>query len=82
LSAGGHIVHLCLRLEFGEDTFLGTATIMEGQYLFGRELLVGNDHLEVIAICVGDKQIQLDGAFILLTVLTSDKYKTVSIAPA
>ena len=36
-SAGRHIIHLCLRLEFGKDTFLGTASIVEGQRLSGRE---------------------------------------------
>jgi len=44
-SAGGHIVHLGLRLELGKDTFLGTPSIVEAQYLFGREWLVGNNQL-------------------------------------
>jgi hypothetical protein len=35
LSAGGYIVHLCLRLEFGEDTFLRTTSIVEAQRLLG-----------------------------------------------
>lgn len=32
---------------------------------FGREPLVGDDHLEVVAVFVGDEQVQLDGALVL-----------------
>ena len=80
-SSGRHIVHLCLRLELGKNAFLSTASIVEGQCLLGRELFVGDDHLEVIAVFVGDKQVQLDCALILLAVLGSDKYESVSVIP-
>jgi len=49
LCSGRHIIHLCLRLELGKHAFLSTTSIVEGHCLFGRELLVGDDHLEVIA---------------------------------
>jgi hypothetical protein len=80
-SAGRNIVHLGLRLEFGKDAFLRAASIVEAQRLFGRDVFVGNDHLEVIAVFVGDKQVQLDRAFVLLSVLVSDKYEAVAIIP-
>ena len=35
LFAGRHVVHLGLRLEFGENTLLGAASIMEAQRLPG-----------------------------------------------
>ena len=81
LFASGDVVHLCLRLEFGEDTFLSTASIVEAQCLLGGEWLVGDDHLEVITVFVGDKQVQLDCALNLLAVLGSDKYESVSVIP-
>ena len=82
LSTGGHIVHLCLRLEFGEDTFLRATSIVKAQRLFSRDLFVGNDHLEVIVVFAGDEQVQLDRALVLLPVLVSDKHEAVSIIPA
>jgi len=82
LSTGGYIVHLCLRLQFGEDTFLSTTSIVEAQRLLGRDWFVGDDHLEVVAIFVGDEQIQLDRALVLLPVLVSDKNEAVAILPA
>ena len=54
---------------------------MEGQRLFRRSSLVGHDHFEVIPVFIGDEQIQLDRAFVLLAVFASDKYKVVVLAP-
>ena len=48
----------------------------------GRDWFVGNDHLEVIAVFVGDEQVQLDRALVLLSVLVSHKHEAVSIIPA
>ena len=81
LCTSRHIVHLCLRLEFGKDAFLGTTSVVEGQCLSGREPFVGHDYLEVIAVFVGDKQVQLNCALILLAVLGSNKYESVSVIP-
>ena len=82
LPMAGHIVYLCLRLEFGEETFLRATFIVKAQRLFRRDVFVGNDHLEVIAVFVGDEQVQLDRALVLLSVLVSHKHEAVSIIPA
>jgi hypothetical protein len=54
---------------------------VEAQRFFGRELFVSDDYLEVIAVCIGDEQVQLNGTFRLLAVLAADKYKAVAVVP-
>ena len=82
LFASGDAVHLCLRLEFGEDTFLSTTSIVEGQRLLGRDPFVGDEHLEVVAIFVGYEQVQLDRTFVLLAIFGSHEDKAVPVIPA
>ena len=81
LFSGRHVVHLSLRLELSENALLGTASMMEAQRLVGRKLLVSDDHLEVIAVLVGDEQIQLYRTLVLLAILAADKHKAVSSIP-
>jgi len=46
LSANWHIAHFCLRLHFDKVAFLGAKDNVEGQRLFGGELLAGEGQLE------------------------------------
>ena len=75
----GHIVYLHLRLEFGEYAFLNTLAVMEDECSFGRHALVGNDDLEVVTVLAGNRQVQLDRALVLFSVLTTDKYEAVAL---
>ena len=80
--SSGHIVHLCLRLQLGKEPFLRTSSIVVGQYFFGRELLVGDNYLEVIAVLIGNEQVQLHGFLMLLAASLADTDETVATIPA
>ena len=58
---GGDVVHMALRLQFGEDRLLGAATMMEGHDMTSRDRLVGDHDLELIAVVVGNEEVELDG---------------------
>jgi len=82
LTAGWDIVHLGLRLQFCKDTFLGTTAIVIGQQFSGMDTFVGDNHLEVVAVFIRNKQIQLDGLLVLFAVACADKDKALLRAPA
>ena len=44
-SPHGHVVHLALTLELGEDIFLGAPAFVEGDDLVDPGALVGHDRL-------------------------------------
>ena len=67
-AVGRDVVHLGLRLQQGENTLLGDAAVVIVQHLSGAEALVGDDHLEVIAVFTGDEQIQLERFLVLFPV--------------
>ena len=60
---GGDVVHVALRLQFCEDRLLGTAAMMEGCDMASRDRLVGDHDLELVAVVVGDEEVELDGTF-------------------
>jgi hypothetical protein len=64
-AAHRYIVHLAIPLEFAEDVFLAAAALVKGHHIAGLQVLVGDDDLEVVAVLVGDKQVQLDGVLVL-----------------
>ena len=82
LTAGWDIVHLGLRLQFCKDTFLGTTAIVIGQQFSGMDTFVGDNHLEVVAVFIRNKQIQLDGLLVLFAVACADKDKALLDTPA
>lgn len=45
LPLAGDVIHLGLRLEFGEEVFLGAASVMKDQQLSGGDRLIGHDDL-------------------------------------
>src|SRR3989338_6695381 len=61
-----HVIHLALALELPEEVFLSSPTVVEGHDFLHPGAFVGQDHLEVVAPLMRDKQIQLDGFFVLL----------------
>src|SRR3972149_1622246 len=58
-AAHRHVAHLAVALELAEDTFLRTAAFVEADDGMGPQRLVGDDDLEVIAVPLGDEQVQL-----------------------
>jgi len=60
---GGNVVHVALRLQFREDRLLGPAAMVEGRDMASRDRLVGDHDLELIAVVVGDEEVELDGTF-------------------
>lgn len=72
----GDVIQIALRFQFAKRIFLRPAAIVKVQDLLHGGLLVRNDHLELIAVFVGNEQIELDGFFRLLLDLTPNKEKT------
>ena len=81
LAARRDVIHLGLGLELGENTFLGTAPIVEAHDLPGGKPFVGDDDLEVIAVFAGVKQIQLDRLLVLSAAAGADKNKAIVLIP-
>ena len=68
MAAGRDVVHQGLRLQLGENTLLGAAAVVIVQHLSGAKSSVGDDHLEVITVFIGDEQIQLDRLLVVFPV--------------
>ena len=65
LVARGHIIHLDLRLQLCKQRFLCAASIVVVQHLFRINLLIGDDDLEVVAVVIGNEQVQLHRFLVL-----------------
>jgi hypothetical protein len=55
---------------------------MEGEHLAGSEGLVGEDDLEVVAIGMGDEEIELHGVFVLLFDPSANEEETMANIPS
>ena len=60
-----HVIHLAMRLEFGEDALLRPSTLMEGNDIARVHPLVGDDDLEFAAVLEGSEQVELDRLLML-----------------
>ncbi len=58
--AARHVVELALRLELAKDGFLSPTTLMKRDDATGSDALVGDDDLELVAIDVRHKEVELD----------------------
>ena len=54
------VFHVGVCFQFGEDVFLGTASIMEREHLCHGSVFVGDDHLVSVAEYLGDEKIELN----------------------
>ena len=59
LVTGGYIAHAALAFQLGEDILLRASAIMKQESRFGLPHLIGGDHLELVALLMRDKQLQL-----------------------
>lgn len=57
---GWHIVELSLGLQLGENTFLSSSSVVIADHLFGADLLVCDEDLEIVPVLLGHKQIELN----------------------
>jgi len=80
-SAHGDVIHLALALELAEEVLLSPPTVVEGHDFLHPDMFVGQDHLEVVAPLMRDKQIQLDGFLVLLGDFVAQKDKAVAPIP-
>ena len=53
-GAGGNIIELIVGFKLGEEAFLCSPAIVEGEHLAGAEAFVGEDDLELIAELMGE----------------------------
>jgi len=77
-----NVVYLGLGLEFGEDSLLCLAPVVESEDLPGADGLVGNDNLEVVPVRVGDEEIQLDRTLVLPPVPGANQHEAETPSPA
>src|SRR3972149_10963831 len=80
-GAHGDVIHLALALELPEEVFLSSPTVVEGHDFLHPGAFVGQDHLEVVAPLMRDKQIQLDDFLLLLLNLLAQENKAVAPIP-
>ena len=77
----GDVIQIALGFQFAERIFLRPATVVKMQDFLHRGLLVGNDHFELIAVFMGNEEIELDGLLRLLPDYPSDKKETETTVP-
>lgn len=75
------VIQIALRLQFAERIFLRPSAVVKIQNLLHGRLLVRNDYLELIAVFMGNEQIELDGLLRLFLDLPTDKEKTKAAVP-
>ena len=56
----GDVIQIALRFQFAKRIFLRPAAVVKIQDLLHGCLLVRNDHFELIAVFMGNEQIELD----------------------
>ena len=76
-----HVIHLALALEFAEEVFLSSPTVVEGHDFVHPGAFVSQHHFEVVAPLMRDKQIQLDDFLLLLLDLLAQENKAVAPIP-
>lgn len=77
----GNVIQIALRLQFAESILLRTSSIMKIQDILHGRLLIGNDHLELIAVFMGNEQVELDGLLRLHLDPTTNKEETKATVP-
>ena len=70
-----------LGLELGEDSLLGSASLMEGDEMPGAEGMVGHDDLELEPGLVRNEEVVLEGRLVLELDTTSDTEEAVGVVP-
>ena len=76
-----YVIHLAVRLEFGEDALLRPATFMEGNDVARVRPLVGDNGLEFIPVFNGLEQVELDRLFVSVPDLLSDEDESMAGIP-
>jgi len=66
LRSHGHVIHVTVRLQLGKNAFLRTSSVVVVDHAGGLQLLVRDNHLEIKAVFVWLKQIELDRSLLLL----------------
>jgi len=79
--SNGNIIHLALRLQFPQNALLGRPAVMIPQNLLPRRPLVRHDHLELIPILMGNKQIQLNRLLADRRTTLADEQKPIGLLP-
>ena len=65
-GTGGNIIELIVGFKLGEDPLLAAPALVEGKCLASAEALIGENDLELVAVLVGDEEVELERFFILL----------------
>ncbi|MGH8711931.1 MAG: hypothetical protein ACREVA_11585, partial [Burkholderiales bacterium] len=80
-GTGGDIIELIAGFELGEDPLLAAPALMEGKRLARAAAFIGENDLELLAVCIGDEEIELDRFFIVLFDSGSNKEETMARLP-
>ena len=80
-SAHGDVIHLALALKLADEVLLSAATVVEGHDFLHPSVFVSQDHREVVAPLMRDKQIELNGLFVLLLDFLAQEDKPVVPIP-
>ena len=75
------VIHLAMRLEFGEDTLLRTAAFVDGDDPARAYSFVGEDDLEFAPVFCGLEQVGLYRQFVLASDLLSDEDEAIASVP-
>ena len=78
----GDVIHLAMGFEFGKDTLLGSAALVECHDSACAGALIGDDDLEFVSIFDGPEQVELNRRFVLAPDLFADEDKAVGCGPA
>src|SRR4030042_1795509 len=76
-----NIIQIALRFQLADGIFLRPAAVVKTHDFFHSRLLVRNYHLELIAVLMGNEQVELDRFLRLLFDLPADKEKPEAIVP-
>ncbi len=74
-GAHGDVIHLALALELAEEVLLSAATVVKGHDFVHPNVFVSQDHPEVVAPLMRDKQIALYRLLLLLLDLLAQENK-------
>ena len=80
-GTGRDIIELIVGFELGEDPLLTAPALVEGKRLAGTETLIGENDFELVAVLVGDEEVELDRFFVLLFDSGSNKEETMARLP-
>ena len=80
-GAGRDIIELIVGFELGKDPLLTAPALVEGKRLASAEALIGENDLELVAVRIGDEEVELDRFFIVLFDSGSNKEEPMARLP-